>query len=141
MSYLSEQKTQIAQAQVTEALLRMKKLHLHENAVKEFYEEGKLNKSEHGILYWLDEKEQNMIKEWEKETGCMVYHVILDEFEFGTCYSFLYVSEYSEEWTEDDKWLEQGCPIAYVMNVTRSDYSEFGSIGIRPAYGGVLRIS
>lgn len=56
MSFLTEQKTEIAQAQVTEALLRMKKLKLHENVIKDFLENGKLNQSEVcGLLYWLNE--------------------------------------------------------------------------------------
>lgn len=46
MSYLTEQKTELAQAQVTEALLRMSKLQIHGNAIKEFLESGKLNRSE-----------------------------------------------------------------------------------------------
>ena len=39
MSYLTEQKTELAQAQVTEALLRMSKLQIHSNAIKEFLQE------------------------------------------------------------------------------------------------------
>ena len=75
MSYLTEQKTELAQAQVTEALLRMSKLQIHSNAIKEFLESGKLNRSERGILYWLEQDEEKMVREWEKETGNMVYHV------------------------------------------------------------------
>ena len=84
MSYLTKQTTQLRQAQVAEALLRMDKLKIHENAVNEFKENGKLNRSESaivfgcrvGVLYWLTEEEEKMVREWEKDTGNLVYHVI-----------------------------------------------------------------
>lgn len=140
MSYLSEQKSEIAQAQVTEALLRMKKLDLHENVIKEFYENGKLNLSEHvGLLYWLNEQEEKMVREWEEETGNIVYHVIKNHMEFGLCYSFLYVSEDVDEWEMDNECLLQGYPLVYVKNVDDESCSEYGSIGIKPNVGGLMR--
>lgn len=147
MSYLTEQKTEIAQAQVAEALLRMKKLDLHPNAINEFKNEGKLNKSvpaignRAGILYWLDEDEEKMVREWEKKTGNMVYHVIRNHLEFGICYSFLYVSTEPEEWEMDNEDLKEGYPLAYVKNVTDDWCSEYGSIGIRSGFGGVVRVA
>lgn len=142
MSYLSEQKTQLRQAQVTEALIRMKRLNLHENVIKEFYESGKLNLSEHGgILYWLDEAENKMVREWEEKTGNVVYHVIKNNMEFGLCYSFMYVSPNVDEWLFDNETLESGYPIAYVMNVDDRDCSEYGSIGIISSIGGLVRVA
>ena len=48
-----------------EAVSRMLRLGLHPNAVREFKEEGKLNRSEGpGLLYWLTEEEQQMVKEF-----------------------------------------------------------------------------
>ena len=145
-----QQTTEIAQAQVTEALLRMKKLKIHENALKEFKESGKLNKSENfhlngdgesriAILYWLDEKEEKMVRDWEKETGNMVYHVIKNKMVFGLCYSFLYVSQETEEWEHDNEDMKQGYQLVYVKNVDDEYCSEYGSIGIKPMWGGVLR--
>lgn len=142
MSYLSQQETQIKQAQVTEALIRMKRLNLHENVIKEFYEKGKLNLSETGgILYWLNEDENKLVKDWENKTGNIVYHVIKSNMEFGLCYSFLYVSPVSDEWILDDEALENGYPIVYVMNVSDKSCSEYGSIGIMPCVGGLVRVA
>lgn len=145
MSYLTQQTTKIAQAQVTEALLRMKKLDIHENAINEFKENGKLNKSEPafgnkvGVLYWLDEDEQKMVKKWEKETGNMVYHVIKNHLkDGGLCYSFLYVSKDADKWEMDNEDLEYGEPYAYVNS---GWCSEFGRIGIRKGFGGVVRVA
>lgn len=140
MSYLTEQKTSLAMEQVKEALNRMKNLKLHENVVKEFEEEGKLNLSElGGILYWLNDEENAMVRAWEEETGNIVYHVIKNHLEFGLCYSFLYVSPDKEEWEYDNEDLKEGCALAYVKNVTNKEFSEYGSIGIRPNWGGLKR--
>ena len=139
MSYLSQQTTQLKQAQVTEALLRMKKLKIHDPVIQNFHKSGKLYKSEIGILYWLDEEEERMVREWEGEPGNIVYHVIPNNFEYGFCYSLLYVSPYPEEWKADDIDLENGLPIVHVINKDRPDFSEYGTIGVQPAYGGVIR--
>ncbi len=139
MSYLTQQTTAEAQAQVKEALERMKKLRIHENAVKEFAENGKLNLSERGILFWLNEAEEKMVRDWEKKTGNIVYHVIKNNMVFGLCYSFLYVSKESEEWELDNEDLTDACPYAYVKNVDDDYCSEYGRIGITPRFGGIIR--
>lgn len=134
------QKTELGQAQVAEALLRMKKLKLHENVIHEFKSEGKINRSEFGgILYWLDEKENGMVKEWEEETGNMVYHVIKNHTDLGVLYSFLYVSKYTEEWESDMADLEEGYAFVYVWVEDDPIFSEYGTIGIKPSIGGVRR--
>lgn len=140
MSYLEEQTTEIAQAQVKEALLRMKTLKLHENAIREFRETGKLNLSElGGILFWLNEAEEKMVRDWESKTGNIVYHVIKNYFDFGLCYSFLYVSPHPDKWEFDNECLKDGYPLAYVHNDTFEFLSEYGSIEIEPQYGGLKR--
>ena len=47
-----------------EALERLNLLKINRNVIKEFKEENILNKSEGilGSLYWLDEKEEEMVK-------------------------------------------------------------------------------
>lgn len=139
MSFITEQKTELAAAQATEVVLRMKKLKLHSNVIKEFIGEGKLNLSERGILFWLDDEEQKMVQDWQEKTGNMVYHVIKNNMEFGLYYSFLYVSKYQDEWEMDNDDLEEGYPLVYVMNVTDDQCSEYGYIGIKPMFGGVMR--
>lgn len=129
----------ITSKQKDEAISRIKKLNLHPNAVREFIEENKLNLSERGMLYWLGETELAMIEEWQKETGNLAYHIIKNRLEFGTCYSILYVSKYVDEWEDDNYDLDDGYPLAYVMNVDDEFSSEYGSIGIKSMFGGVIR--
>ena len=126
--------------QRTEALKRMELLKLHENVIDDFKEISLLNQSElGGILYWVEGEMEKKIREWEEKTGNLVYHVIHDYTEFGELLSLLYVSTYEEEWETDREDIQDGYALAYVMNLTDDWCSEYGSIGIRPQWGGVVR--
>ena len=126
--------------QRTEALKRMELLKLHENVIDDFKEIALLNQSEHGgILYWVEGEMEKKIREWEEKTGNLVYHVIHDYTEFGELLSLLYVSTYEDEWETDREDIQDGYALAYVMNLTDDWCSEYGSIGIRPQWGGVVR--
>lgn len=149
MSYLTQQASETKHAQITEALLRMKKLNLLNDAIKQFKERGKLLKSENfymgsrdnriPILYDLSDKENEMVRKWEEKTGNIVYHIIQNRMAFGLCYSFLYVSEHTDEWEDDNEDLKEGYPLVYVLNADDDMCSEYGSIGIKPMHGAVLR--
>lgn len=119
-----------------EAISRMKMLKLHPTIIKEFSNKGILNLSLNAALYYLNEEQLARVKEFKKEYGGLVYHVIQN----GQMLSFLYVSKHQEEWEDDRYDLEEGFPFVYVANMTDESCSEFGSIGIRPCVGGVLRI-
>lgn len=126
--------------QKAQAVERMKKLGIMEQPVKEFEDEGKLNLSENGgLLYYLNEDEQKMVDDFEKENNGLVYHVIKSRTTIGLMYALLYVSEYLEEWKMDMEDLEEGQALAYVVNMDMPDCSEFGTIGIKPSVGGLIR--
>lgn len=125
-----------------EALARMKLLNLHPNVVNEFQNENKLNYSEGtlGILYCATDEMKQVAEGFEKKTGYKVYHLIDNNSEeIGHMLTLLYVSTDMEEWTYDRRDIQDGCPLAYVANMTYPDCSEFGSVGVRPANGGVVR--
>lgn len=124
----------------TEAVKRLEVLKVHVNVLREFEEEGKLNKSERlGILYWLNDEEQMMVKEFEKDAEAVVYHVIHQHTNIGEMYSLLYVSLEDGEWCIDQKDLASGQVLAYVINKTMPDCSEFGIVGVEPRNGGIAR--
>ena len=126
--------------QKQEALERMKLLNLSKNIIKEFDKEGIVNLSENGgILYWLDSDQQAIVDEFEKEHDALVYHVIHDFTEFGELYSLLYVSKHEEEWEDEKDEIKIGIALSYVKNMDDDFCSEFGSIGIRPQFGGLVR--
>lgn len=122
-----------------EAISRMLRLGLHPYAVREFKEEGKLNRSEGaGILYWLTEEEQQMVKEFEENHNKVVYHLIKTPTNIGLMYSILYVGADVDEWTLDNDDLMVGQQLVYVKNMDADDCSEFGSIGIKRTIAGGL---
>lgn len=130
----------LREKQKAQAIERMKKLGIMEQPVKEFEEEGKLNLSENGgLLYYLNEDEQKMVDDFEKENNGLVYHVIKSRTTIGLMYALLYVSEYLEEWKMDMENLGEGQTLAYVVNMDMPDCSEFGTIGIKPSVGGLIR--
>lgn len=126
--------------QKQEALQRMKKLDIYFQAIKEFEKENIINKSEHGgILYWLDEKEQEFVKEFEEKYNAVVYHIIHNYTEFGELYSLLFVSQHKEEWDWDNEDIKNNIAMVYVKNIDEDAFSEFGSIGIKSQFGGLVR--
>ena len=127
-------------SQVEEAVARMKLLGILKTPINEFKKEGVLNLSEAlGLLYWLDDEEKQMVADFEKDNGGVVYHVIKTLSNMGLMYSLLYVSKHTEEWEMDRADIQDGRAFVYVVNKDMPDCSEFGTIGIRPLFGGVLR--
>lgn len=125
-----------------EAIERMKILKLSRNAITDFKDDDRLYKSEDlGFLYWLYDDEEEMVKKFEKEHECVVYHVILSRTNIGTMYSLLYVSLDDEEWEEDRADLQNGQVLAYAVNKAAPECSEIGYIGIKPQIGGLVRVA
>ena len=128
------------QEQKIEALARMKMLKLHKNAINQFDKEDVLNLSEgYGALYWLDENQKEYVKTFEEKYNSVVYHVIHNITEFGELLAFLYVSNEEDEWGYDRDDLKDGYACAYVKNLDEEAFSEFGSIVIKPSFGGLIR--
>ena len=133
MNITNEQKKQ-------EALERMKMLSLYPNIIREFEKDGIVNMSENGgFLYWLDDEQKEFVSDFEEENNALVYHVIHNYTEAGEMLTFLYVSDYEEEWEADRDDLKEGYTCAYVKNLDADWCSEFGSIGIKPQFGGLVR--
>lgn len=127
--------------QVEEALKRMELLNMSSKCIEAF-KDGNVWESEGiGALYECNKKEKSIIKEFEEKFNGKVYHMIHDMFEFGECYSMLYVSNEKSEWKQDIEDLKEGIAFAYVKNLDDDLCSEFGTIGIKPNIGGIRRIS
>ncbi len=122
-----------------EALERMKMLNLFENAIRDFQQDNKVNMSECGFLYWLDEEQTKMVSEFETEHNALVYHVIHNYTEFGELLTFFYVSDQEEEWEYDRADLKDGYACAYVKNLDEDAFSEFGSVAFKEQFGGLVR--
>lgn len=141
----------LKQLQKQEAINRLRLLQtkygLLENVINEFEKEDILYYSEYinkqcpAILYWVNNKEEyaQAIKKFEEEHNALVYHSILTHTVFGALLTLLYVTEEKELWQEDKEQLQEGLPLAYVVNLDDDNYSEFGGIQITGAMGGILR--
>ena len=124
-----------------EALVRMKLLGLQYNVIRDFeaketiyYSLGAL-----GLLYLAFGEVVKVVQKFENQTGYLVYHVIDNNTSIGRMLTLLYVSTEMDEWAADKQDLQEGCPLAYVENITYPDCSEFGSVGVKPFNGGVVR--
>ena len=137
----------LKEAQKLEALLRMKKIGLMPRIIEEFKKENKINKSLSskigkalmGKLVWLSDEEINMVKEFEEEHNCIVYHIIESHTTVGTLLSLFYVSKYTDEWEMDNELIDSKCQFVYVKNLDCDYDSEFGYINYTNAVGGLIR--
>ena len=130
----------IKEKQRKEALERMVMLNLSRQCINAF-KSGKVWESEgRGALYELNSDEEKIVREFESKYNGVVYHVIHNVFEFGECYSLLYVSDDISEWQADRYDLEDGYAMVYVKNIDDDFCSEFGTIAIRSQFGGLVRV-
>jgi hypothetical protein len=132
----------LKEEQKKEAISRMKKLKLYEPVIRDF-KNGILYKSEtrYGILYFLDEEEQERVKAFEQEHNATVYHVVKNNTEFGELETYFYVCAHKSEWYMDQEDIEMNVAMCYVQNLTDPSFSEFGSIGFQSANGGLVRVA
>jgi len=124
-----------------EAIKRMKILRLHQNVLDDFINENKLNKSDSplGALYWLDEKELEMVKDFENKHNVIVYHIIHTFSNLGETYELLFITKEKEEWEAEKVDLKNGFALAQVIVMDYSPDSEMGYIGIENINGGLVR--
>ncbi len=122
-----------------ECLTRMKLSGLCREVIEDF-QKGQLYKTERlGILYYLNNNEMAVVKDFEEKNNAVVYHILHSNTEFGELLAILYVSQYKEEWEMDRADLQEGIALSFVYNVDCPDYSEFGSIGFARRFGGLIR--
>lgn len=125
-----------------EAVKRMEMLKMSRQCINAF-KRGEIWESEGiGALYECNDKEKKIIEEFRiNNPECCVYHMIHNIFEFGECYTILFVSCYEDEWEEEREGMQNGYMFAYVKNVDDEWCSEFGTIGFKSNIGGLIRVS
>lgn len=115
-----------------EALARMKLWGIYAPIRKQFEKEDLVSESAPplGACYWLNEAQLEQVREFEAQHNALVYHVIHSFTSIGEMESYLYVSDYPEEWEQDREDIKDRQQLVYVFNKDMPDCSEFGSIGI-----------
>lgn len=124
-----------------EAVARMKLWGIYAPIVKQF-EKGDIvseSAAPFGACYWLNEAQLEQVRAFEERNNALVYHVIHSYTSFGELESYLYVSDYTEEWEMDRADIKDGQQLVYVLNRNAPDCSEFGSIGIELTGAAGLR--
>lgn len=124
-----------------EAVRRMKLFGIFPEAVSLFEKDGAVMCSEPplGGLYYLSEEQQKLVNDFEEKNDALVYLVVRSFTELGTMDSFLYVSDFVEEWEFDLSDVRDGYPLTYTHNYDCPEFSEFGSIGVEKRGGGLIR--
>ena len=124
-----------------EAIERMKLLKLDTPCIEAFCAGNVWESEGFGALYQLSDEEQMIVDKFEAQyEDCLVYHMIHNKFEFGECYSILYVSSDKDEWEDDKANIKEGYVFAYVENIDDPWCSEFGSIAVKSQFGGLMRL-
>ena len=130
-----------------EAINRMKALKLFAPCIREFknHDEVQLTEPFGGLYEFSSNDELNRyVEDFETEYSALVYHVIHSAFrvdgDIWEMYHLLYVSDYKDEWETDREDIEQGYVMAYVVNTTIPEFSEFGSIAVTNRIGGLVRV-
>ena len=127
------------------AIQCLKSLNIYTPYINKFEKDGTVTLFERFGGYYINKDQEpellNKIKEFEAETGSLVYAVTHEMFFFGECYSFLIVSEYDEEWEMTLQEIQTGYAFAYVWNKSDEICSEFGTVGVKSFGGGIARIA
>lgn len=133
------------QEKKNKAIKLMKQLNICKAFIDDFKERNLVCYFEHGIGYWVYQKTEveTKMREIEKEYNCMVYAITHEFTNIGELYNFLIVPNHPEEWDEliYAQNGNQYIAYAYVWNKSDDWCSEFGSINIQSAVGGIRRVA
>ena len=127
-----------------EAIQRMKMLGIFNETIRQFEIDDLVSISmpPYGAFYWVDDTLKEMIQQFEVKHNALVYMIIRSYTSIGTMDSFLFISDYKEEWRLEHADMQMGILFAYVYNYLEPLFSEFGSIEFRKSIaGGLIRIS
>lgn len=123
----------------SEAIRRLEDLDVMSSVVSAFKRTGKIYRSEFGgILYDLDEISKTAIGMLPEDYT--PYAVICTHTVFGTIYDVLYVTPNKGDWPYE-RMDRNGFCASYAYNADDPQLSEFGSIQIQNANGGIVRMA
>lgn len=121
-----------------EAIKRMEALGIIKDTIKQFEQADLVSYSLKGGNYWTDNTFKKIITDFEERYDYLVYFSILSYTNIGRMFTLFYVSP-QEEWSRNWDELNEGLQMAYVYNLDTPEYSEFGLIGFKPVFGGLVR--
>lgn len=125
-----------------EAIARMEALGIFPDTIKQFKDDDYVSISEPpvGAFYWAEGEDLQRIKNFENQYNALVYVVVRTYSNIGKMDSYLYVSDYRDEWGQDNEDIKNTAPLAYVYNHDMPDCSEFRCVGLKKSVAaGLLR--
>ena len=124
-----------------EAIERMKLLKIFPEVIEQFRNDGLVSLSypPFGAHFWLDDESKQIVADFEKKNDALVFTGIRSYTNIGMMDSFLFVSDYKEDWTIERRDFRNSTALAYVYNHDMPDCSEMGCIGIAPTPAAGLR--
>ena len=137
-----EEKAKVERAvKVREAVQRMQALAINQIAIEAFTKHKLIPICFNSVdkVYGLEPKNVDRIKNFEEQHNALVYFVIFTPTNFGDMESYLFVSDYEEEWEMDNEDIKDGYAMTWTENLTHPECSEFGSISFAPTESGGLK--
>ena len=132
------------QEQKAKAIEFMNKLDIYKPYIRGFEQSDRVCFFERFGGYWVDQEPEihAKMKEVEETYNCTVYAITHEYTEFGEMWSFLYISQYTEDWEYSLTDYEDGSyyVASYVWNKSDEMLSELGDIVVRSFGGGLNRI-
>ena len=129
------------EAKKAEALGRMKELSIFEQIIERFDKLGKVGISTPpvGAFFCAEGEDLERVKDFEQQFNALVFVIVRSFTDVGIMDSFLFVSDYPEEWQDDRLLLKHGEAVAYVYNHSMPYCQDIGSIGIQLTSAAGLR--
>lgn len=131
----------MAKKQRNEAIKRMIALKLHESVIERFKNDGIITCSNEGRLCDLSQEYLGLVREWERKTGNLVFHVIINFSEVGILLSYLFVGTDEYLWFRERLLIQKNRYRAYVRMIDVDVFSDYISIGFTNNFGSLVRVS
>lgn len=129
------------------AIKALKQLKIYNPYIEKFKEDGTVTLFQQYAGFYVDETQNQdvlkIIKDFEAETGSLVYAITEEYFVFGRCYTMLCVSKYKDDakFTIDKTMRPDTLAVfAWVHNYDEPAFSEYGTVCVRTAGGGIRRV-
>ena len=124
-----------------EAASRLKNLNFEDEIVERFVSENVIPVCFSSIdnIFPCEKNPKSEIVAFERKFDALVYCIIITETSFGVMASYLFVSDYLEEWENDNNDIKDNYAMTWTENLTHPSCSEFGSIAFEPTPAGGLR--
>lgn len=129
------------ETKIAEAVTRLKMMEVPVSVIEDFLH-GYVMVAEPptGEMRNITEKEKEEIATFEDKHNAIVYMIVRSYTNFGQLDSWLFISDYPEEWAMEDAAIKDGIVFSWTINRDIPEFSDMGSIAYKKVDGGVVRV-